>query len=103
MTPGGLNQLFLALASELWQECRVSTLVVDLQNTLEELDENSASKLEQLIRDAMALASVTKGAPPTEADSNGWPAQYFERTFGCLTGLDFEAPDDAPAEPLREW
>ena len=81
----------------------MSTLAVDLQTTLEELSEDSASKLEQLVRDAMALASSAKNPPPIRTDSNGWPAGYFERTFGCLSGLDFEAPDDLPVEPLREW
>jgi hypothetical protein len=86
----------------LWQNYIMSTLTVDLQATLRKLDPDSASKLERLVRDAMALAD---GSPPRsgEVDANGWPVGHFEKFAGCLAGEDWEPPADPPPEPSPEW
>ena len=48
----------------------MSTVTLDLQATLKELDPDSASKLERLVRDAIALAQPSK-AKPVEVDAKG--------------------------------
>lgn len=82
----------------------MSTLAFDLQHTLQELDSDSASKLERLVRDAIALARPKTSSPTKteEVDANGWPIGYFERTFGCAAGEEWELPDDPPPAPSTE-
>ena len=80
----------------------MSTLAVGLQTTLKQLDPDSASKLERLVRDAIDLAQPSKtklGA----VDANGWPVGYWEKFAGCLAGEDWDLPDDPPPEPTPEW
>lgn len=78
----------------------MSTLTLDLQATLKELDADSASKLERLVRDAMALVRpVRKSAASGAVDENGWPVGHFEKYAGCLAGEDWEPPADPPPEP----
>ena len=74
------------------------TLALDLQATLNELDADSASKLERLVRDAISLAQQLK-AKSGEIDANGWPVGHFEKYAGCLAGEEWEPPDDPPPEP----
>ena len=81
----------------------MSRLTVDLQTTLTELDSDTATKLERLVRDAMALVRSAKKTESSGVDANGWPLGYFERTYGCLSDHEFEASADPPAEPLKEW
>lgn len=81
----------------------MSTLAIDLQATLASLDNDSATKLERLVRDALALVRTAKQPDGRGVDANGWPVGYFERTFGCLADQEFEAPADPPPEPLKEW
>lgn len=79
----------------LWQIFAMSTLAVGLQTTLKQLDPDSASKLERLVRDAIDLAQPSKtklGA----VDANGWPVGYWEKFAGCLAGEDWDLPDDPP-------
>lgn len=79
----------------------MSTLTLDLQATLKELDADSATKLERLVRDAIALAqpSKTKPAAAVAVDKNGWPVGHFEKFAGCLAGEDWNPPADPPPEP----
>ena len=51
----------------------MSTLALDRQTTLSSLDADSASKLELLVRDAIALARHAKTVLPHDVDANGWP------------------------------
>ena len=81
----------------------MSTLALDLQSTLTALDADSATRLERLVRDAIALVRPSPKPEPAGVDANGWPVGYFDRTFGCLADQEFEAPDDPPAELLKEW
>ena len=79
----------------------MSTLVADLQTTLDKLDSDSATKLERLVRDAMALAQLSK-AKPIAVDANGWPVGHFEKYAGCLAGEVWDPPADPPPEPNPE-
>lgn len=83
----------------------MSMLTLDLQATLNELDPDSATKLERLVRDAMALVQPDKKAAPpaTEVDKNGWPVGYFEQTAGCFANEPFDFPADPPLEPIANW
>lgn len=76
----------------------MSTLALDLQATIEELDPDSATKLERLVRDAIALAQPSKSKSPA-VDANGWPVGHFEKYAGCLAGEDWDPPADPPPEP----
>jgi hypothetical protein len=80
----------------------MSTLTQDLQATLEQLDADSASKLERLVRDAMALAQPAK-VKSGELDAKGWPVGHFEKYAGCLAGEEWVPPADPPPEPTPEW
>ena len=80
----------------------MSALTNDLEQTLSELDGHSASALERLVRDAIALARPTKTNVVTALDAKGWPVGYFEQYAGCLAGDDWQPPADPPAEPTPE-
>ena len=86
----------------LWQLSAMSTVTLDLQATLAELDADSAAKLERLVRDAIALAKPSK-AKPVEVDAKGWPVGHFEKFAGCLAGEEWDPPADPPPEPVPEW
>jgi hypothetical protein len=86
----------------LWQRLAMSTLASDLQATIAALDPDSATKLERLVRDAMALAQPSK-AKPAEVDAKGWPVGYFEQTAGCFANEPFDFPADLPLEPIANW
>lgn len=76
---------------------------LDLQATLTEPDSDTATKLERLVRDAMALVRPANKMRASEVDANTLPPGYFERTYGCLSDHEIEAPADPPAEHLEEW
>ena len=80
----------------------MSTLTSDLQATIAAIDPDSASKLERLVRDAMALAQPAK-AKSGEVDAKGWPAGYFEQTAGCFADEPFDFPADLSLEPIANW
>ena len=83
-----------------WQPFLMSTLTSDLQATIEELDSDSATKLERLVRDAIALVRpFRKTGAAVAVDKNGWPVGHFEKYAGCLAGEDWEPPADPPPDP----
>jgi hypothetical protein len=92
----------LGNSNDLWQVIGMSTLAVDLQTTLKQLDPDSASKLERLVRDAIDLVQPTKSKPGV-VDANGWPIGHFEKFAGCLAGEEWDPPADPPPEPTPEW
>lgn len=92
----------VGISHGLWQHFSMSTLTLDLQATLEELDADSAAKLERLVRDAIALAKPSK-AKPGEVDAKGWPVGHFEKFAGCLAGEEWDPPADPPPEPTPKW
>ena len=75
---------------------------MDLQATLKELDPESATKLERLVRDAIALALPSKSKSGA-VDANGWPVGYWEKYAGCLAGEQWDLPADPPPDPTPEW
>jgi hypothetical protein len=77
----------------------MSALTNELEQTLSELDGQSAIALERLVRDAIALARPAKTNGTTALDAKGWPAGYFEKYEGCLAGDDWQPPADPPPEP----
>ena len=83
----------------------MSTLTLDLQATLKQLDPDSATKLERLVRAAMALVQPDKKAarPATEVDKNGWPVGFFADTAGCFANEPFDFPADLPLEHIANW
>jgi hypothetical protein len=89
-------------SDRLWQRFPMSTLTADLRATIAQLDPDSASKLERLVRDAMALAQPAQ-AKPVEVDAKGWPVGHFEKYAGCLAGEEWDLPDDPPPEPIPDW
>jgi len=74
----------------------MSSIAQDLQATIEELDPESASKLERLVREAIALARRSGSTPAV--DANGWPVGHFAKFAGCLAGEEWEPPADPPPE-----
>lgn len=52
------------------------------------LDPATARRVEQLVRDALALAKTAK--------SGEWPAGYFAQTAGALAGEQFERSNQIP-------
>ena len=75
---------------------------MDLQAILKELDPDSATKLERLVRDAMALVQPAE-AKSGLVDAKGWPVGYFEETAGCFANEPFDFPADLPLEPIATW
>ena len=71
-----------------------------LAGTLKELDADSATKLERLVRDAMALASPSK-SPPGAVDACGWPVGFFEETAGCFANEPFAFPATSKVDPSK--
>ncbi len=80
----------------------MSTLATDLQSTLQDLDPESASRFERLVRDAIAVVKPLRKTTSIEVDANGWPVGYFEVTFGCAKGEEWDLPSDPPPEPTAE-
>lgn len=80
----------------------MSSVSLDLQATLKEIDADAASKLERLVRDAIDLAQPSK-VKSAEVDEHGWPLGYWDKFAGCLADEPWDLPDDAPAEPAPEW
>lgn len=84
----------------------MSTVPLELQDTLNELDPDSATRLERLVRDAIAIVLVqpaTKSTADGALDKNGWPAGFFEETAGCFANEPFDFPTDLPLEPIANW
>ena len=82
----------------------MSSIASELERELNRLDHASATLLEQLVRDALAL--VRQKGPERvggAVDSRGWPVGHFEKFAGCLAGDDWEPPADPPPEPTPDW
>lgn len=79
----------------------MSVIASELEQRLLELDAESATKLENVVRDLIDASREDESKP--ETDANGWPLGYFEKYAGCFEGEPLEAPDDPPPDPLLEW
>jgi hypothetical protein len=80
----------------------MSTLAFDIEETLQDLDPESATRFERLVRDAIAVVKPLRKTASNRLDSNGWPVGYFEQTFGCVKGETWDLPTDPPPEPTEE-
>jgi hypothetical protein len=80
----------------------MSGVTIELEQVLHKLDAKSASLLERLVRDALALVQ-RDGGLAREPDQFGWPAGYFERTAGSFANEPLDFPEDAPPTPNPEW
>lgn len=63
----------------------MSSIAQELAEQMSLLDPATARRVEQLVRDTLALARTAK--------SGAWPAGYFEQTAGALVGEQFERPE----------
>jgi hypothetical protein len=80
----------------------MTDLTLELERTLNQLDSRSATLLERLVRDALAL--VRQENPSTGAvDAKGWPVGYFERMAGSFANEPFDLPDDPPPTENPNW
>jgi hypothetical protein len=73
----------------------MSSIAQELDKEMSTLDPATARRVEQLIRDALALAKTAK--------SGAWPAGYFEQTAGALAGEQFERPEQGTVEQRETW
>ena len=74
----------------------------ELDSLLNRLDPETASLLEQAVRDAAALA-VKRTAVDNAVDQLGYPAGYFESTAGSFADEPLTAPGELPFESRESW
>ena len=78
----------------------MTSLIQELEQRLQDLDPDTARMVEQLVRDALALAgSHSRGTN----SADGRPEGYFQRTAGSLAGEPFDRPDQGEVPPAKEW
>lgn len=78
----------------------MSTLALELDNTLKSLDAPSAARLDRAVRDVIALV---KPDPSTAVDAKGFPPGYFEQTSGAFADIEFARPAQGDLPPAVEW
>jgi hypothetical protein len=67
----------------------MSPLSIELDTILKRVDRETATQLEQAVRDAIAIAQ--QGSRSTSAvDEMGYPLGYFESTAGSFEGEPLE-------------
>jgi hypothetical protein len=82
----------------------MSSVGLELDQALRRLDVGSATLLEQLVRDALALAQKQNATAQSIAvDPLGWPVGHFEKYAGSLAGDDWQPPADRPPESGPVW
>jgi hypothetical protein len=80
----------------------MSSLATELDCVLRSVDRETASLLEQAVRDALALAQRRAlGSGP--ADPLGYPLGYFESTAGSFAGEPLEAAREMPMQQREPW
>jgi hypothetical protein len=79
----------------------MSAVAAELEKRLLELDADSASKLERVVRSLLEF-SRTEPAKPSK-NTQAWPEGYFESTAGSFEGERLDAPEDPPPAPATEW
>jgi len=82
----------------------MSRVTLELEQALHRLDAQSATLLEQLVRDALALVRERGDRTAHDSvDAMGWPVGHFEKYAGSLAGDDWQPPADPPPEPTPSW
>ena len=75
----------------------MSTIAQELDSQLAKLDPQTARRVEQLVRDTLALAAHH------ERGADVWPEGYFKETSGALAGEKFERPDQGELDQRDIW
>jgi secreted protein with Ig-like and vWFA domain len=75
----------------------MSSVTLELEETLHQLDGRSALLLEQLVRDALALVRQKSNS------SKGWPPEYFQKTAGSFANEPLDIPSDPPPTANPDW
>jgi hypothetical protein len=73
----------------------MSSIAQELDREMSNFDPATARRVEQLVRDALALAKAARGS--------AWPAGYFEQTAGALAGEQFDRPQQGTMEQREAW
>ena len=73
-----------------------------LDKLLGQLDSETASQLEQTIRDAVAHATQ-RAVSRQDTDDLGYPVDYFETTAGSFAGEALDRPPNLPFESRESW
>jgi hypothetical protein len=76
------------------------TIAKELDAALRRLDPNRAKRLEDLVRDAVALAEQTA---PVNGPVTAWPAGYFEETAGAFAGEELQRPPQGELPQRDDW
>lgn len=79
----------------------MSTVALELDQTLRELDGDTANLLERAVRDALALAQRRQQTAPL--DALGYPLGYFEATAGSFADEPLDPPSDLPLTTREPW
>lgn len=80
----------------------MSSLAIELDAVLQQIDHEAAARLEQTVRDALALAK--RGASkPAGVDELGYPLGYFEATEGSFAEEPLEAPRELEMQVREPW
>ncbi len=80
----------------------MSTVALELDQTLRELDTDTACLLERAVRDELALDQRRHLAAPL-LDDLGYPVGYFEATAGSFADEPLEPPPDLPSTTREPW
>lgn len=81
----------------------MSTVALELDQTLRQLDTDTAALLERAVRDALALAARRTVRHADTVDRLGYPAGYFETTAGSFANEPLEPPPDLPMTTREPW
>jgi hypothetical protein len=80
----------------------MSTLALELDRLLSELDQESASALERTVRDAL-IAAKQRAAAGAGTDRLGYPVGYFESTSGSFADEPLDVAPESPMHPRESW
>lgn len=80
----------------------MSTLALELDRVLAQLDGQSAMALEQTVREAL-IAAKLRAANGAAKDPLGYPLGYFERTSGSFAREPLDPAPELPMQPREPW
>lgn len=81
----------------------MSSVALELDQTLRQLDSDTAALLERAVRDALALAERRSTRHVEPLDRLGYPVGYFEATAGSFADEPLDSPDDLPLTTREPW
>jgi hypothetical protein len=77
----------------------MTQIALKLDERLRQLDARTASHVESLVREVLALT----GGKAEGTDALGYPLGYFEATAGSFAHEPLERPPDLPHEKRTVW